>query len=144
MVHSFDVAVFLFVAITLFSKIVAFSLSHDEQQFVAPAELLVSRGLMPYVDYPYLHMPYMVFINALPALLPFSPFFWVRIFNVVFLLLSAIIIYFETIKIIQTQHIFRKRILAAGIILIYMLNSVMVSSSGWALNHAAPMIIVVK
>ena len=139
-VYTFDIALFLFIAILLFSKVVSFSLSHDEHQFIAPSELLVSRGLMPYIDYPYLHMPYMVFINAIPVMLPFPHFFSVRIFNAIFLLLSAIIVYCESIRIIEVQPVFSKRILATGIVLVYMLNPVMNSSSGWALNHTAPMI----
>ena len=139
-VYSFDLAVFLFIAIILFSKLVTVSLSHDEQQFVAPAELLVSHGWLPYADYPYLHTPYMVFINILPVLLPFPHFFAIRIFNAVFLLLGAIILYFETIKIIQQQNVLGTRLLATTVIFIYMFNPVMGSSNGWALNHAAPML----
>ena len=37
-------------------------LIHDEHQFVAPGALLVSEGLLPYVDYPYFHMPLLAFM----------------------------------------------------------------------------------
>ncbi len=37
-------------------------LIHDEHQFVAPGALLAQRGLFPYVDYPYFHMPYLAFL----------------------------------------------------------------------------------
>jgi hypothetical protein len=37
-------------------------LIHDEHQFVAPGALLAQRGLLPYVDYPYFHMPYLAFL----------------------------------------------------------------------------------
>src|SRR3982751_2501664 len=36
-------------------------LDHDEHQFIASAALLARRGLLPYRDYPYFHMPHMVF-----------------------------------------------------------------------------------
>jgi hypothetical protein len=39
-------------------------LIHDEHQFVAPAALLSQHGQLPYVDYPYFHMPYLVFLYA--------------------------------------------------------------------------------
>src|SRR5690349_6190270 len=45
-------------------------LDHDEHQFIASATLLARRGLLPYRDYPYFHMPHMVFIYA--ALFRFS------------------------------------------------------------------------
>lgn len=37
-------------------------LIHDEHQFVAPGALLAQRGQLPYLDYPYFHMPYLAFI----------------------------------------------------------------------------------
>ena len=40
------------------------SLSHDENQFVASAYLFSSKGLLPYLDYPYFHMPNLIFIYA--------------------------------------------------------------------------------
>src|SRR5580704_8794792 len=39
-------------------------LDPDEHQFVAPPALLVQDHLLPYVDYPYFHMPNLVFIYA--------------------------------------------------------------------------------
>ena len=40
-------------------------LDHDEHQFVASASLLARDGLLPYRDYPYFHMPYLVFGDAM-------------------------------------------------------------------------------
>lgn len=40
-------------------------LDHDEHQFVASGTLLARRGLLPYRDYPYFHMPNLVFVDAL-------------------------------------------------------------------------------
>src|SRR5258706_11870815 len=40
-------------------------LDHDEHQFVAAGALLARRGLLPYRDYPYFHMPNLVFVDAL-------------------------------------------------------------------------------
>ena len=37
---------------------------HDEHQFVASATLLARHGLLPYRDYPYFHVPYLVFVDA--------------------------------------------------------------------------------
>src|SRR5436853_6215645 len=39
-------------------------LDHDEHQFVASGALLARHGLLPYRDYPYFHVPYLVFIYA--------------------------------------------------------------------------------
>ena len=40
-------------------------LIHDEHQFVSPGALLAQRGMLPYVDYVYFHMPYLTFLYAL-------------------------------------------------------------------------------
>ena len=37
---------------------------HDENQFVASAYLFSTDWLLPYVDYPYFHMPNLIFIYA--------------------------------------------------------------------------------
>jgi len=61
------IIVFILICGLLFSRAMNSYISHDEYQFVASAQLLVSRGLLPYIDYPYLHMPYMVFFNSIPV-----------------------------------------------------------------------------
>jgi hypothetical protein len=43
------------------------TISHDENLFIAPGQLLATQGLLPYVDYPYLHMPYAIPFYALTA-----------------------------------------------------------------------------
>src|SRR5512139_2300609 len=56
---------FLLIFSLLFSRVMITTLNHDEYQFVAGGELLAERGLLPYRDYPFLHMPYMLMANAL-------------------------------------------------------------------------------
>jgi hypothetical protein len=48
-----------------FGRAMQLTLSHDEHQFVASAELLSKHSLLPFVDYAYFHMPHLVFIYAL-------------------------------------------------------------------------------
>ncbi|MDB5319757.1 MAG: hypothetical protein JWN40_1388 [Phycisphaerales bacterium] len=52
----------LFVSLVLLG--VTKPLDHDEHQFVAAGALLARRGLLPYRDYPYFHMPNLVFVDA--------------------------------------------------------------------------------
>jgi hypothetical protein len=54
----------LLAGLLIFSHCLSAPLDHDEHQFVAGATLLARRGLSPYRDYPYLHMPYGIFANA--------------------------------------------------------------------------------
>lgn len=39
-------------------------LDHDENQFVAGGALLARESLLPYRDYPYFHVPYLVYLDA--------------------------------------------------------------------------------
>src|SRR4030067_3049580 len=39
--------------------------NRDENQFVASGELLAEQTLLPYRDYPYFHMPNLIFVYAL-------------------------------------------------------------------------------
>ena len=50
--------------ILLFARSVNRSSDPDEHQFVAPAAMLAAHGRLPYVDYPYFHMPDLVFVLA--------------------------------------------------------------------------------
>jgi hypothetical protein len=52
----------------LISNSVSAGISHDENQFIAPGQLLAYQGLLPYVDYPYTHMPYAAAVYAVSAL----------------------------------------------------------------------------
>ncbi len=64
-----DAALFLTalatIALFLWAKSMGRHLDHDENQFVASAALLARKSLLPYRDYPYFHMPYQVFVQAL-------------------------------------------------------------------------------
>ena len=50
--------------VLLFSAAMFKRVDHDEQQFVASAALLARKGLLPYRDYPYFHVPYLVYAYA--------------------------------------------------------------------------------
>jgi len=53
-----QVVFYLAILALLVSSSVSAGISHDENQFIAPGQLLAYHGLFPYVDYPYTHMPY--------------------------------------------------------------------------------------
>jgi hypothetical protein len=64
---------FALIAAIIISRTLSTGYSHDENQFVAAGELLVSNGLLPYVNYPYTHMPYaMALYGLLQKLTPFD------------------------------------------------------------------------
>jgi hypothetical protein len=58
---------YLAILALIVSRSVSNTFSHDENLFIAPGQLLAQQGLLPYVDYPYLHMPYSIPFYALTA-----------------------------------------------------------------------------
>lgn len=52
-------------AVLVFGRGITRDLNHDEHQFLAPAALLSRQGLLPYCDYPLLHLPNLIFAYAL-------------------------------------------------------------------------------
>ncbi|MCX6071826.1 MAG: hypothetical protein NTU91_13385 [Chloroflexi bacterium] len=60
------IALFLLLAgVVLFDRAIAQPFSHDENQFVSAGWWLARQGLLPYLDFPYHHMPYQIPLNAL-------------------------------------------------------------------------------
>jgi hypothetical protein len=62
----------LLVGTVLFDRAMAQPFSHDEHQFIAAGWWLAKAGLLPYLDFPYHHMPYQIPLNALAVQL--SPY----------------------------------------------------------------------
>ena len=62
-----QVVFYLVILTLLVSSSVSAVISHDENQFIAPGQLLAYHGLVPYVDYPYTHMPYGTIFYAISA-----------------------------------------------------------------------------
>ncbi len=75
----------------LVSRAVSSNISHDENQFIAPGQFLAYDGRMPYVDYPYTHMPYAVPLYALSAALSDYDLLAGRLLSVLFWLGSLIL-----------------------------------------------------
>ena len=53
----------------MFSMSMNRDLRHDEHLYVASGALLADQGLLPYVDYPYVHVPTLTFVYGLLFLL---------------------------------------------------------------------------
>ena len=66
--------------------------SHDENQFIAPGQLLVDHALLPYVDYPYTHMPYAAFFYGAAEALTDYDFLAGRLLNALAWFLCALVI----------------------------------------------------
>ena len=82
----------------LFSHAMLTTLNHDEYQFVAGGQLLADRGLLPYRDYPFLHMPYMIVVNGLIFKLTGDHLLAARLLTAVCGLLSAGLVFHNVFR----------------------------------------------
>lgn len=113
-------------------------LSHDEQMYVASARLFANNGTMPYIDYPYFHMPNMIFIYG----------FFFKFTNYNLLTARAISIFAELITLFlvlilicnwfdKEKPIIKYLMGYSGIIILFT-NDLYRYISGYALNHSLP------
>jgi hypothetical protein len=129
---------FSFVFCLLFSRAMATTLNNDEYQFVAGGELLAERGLLPYRDYPFLHMPYMLLANALV----FGPteydFLAARLLTAVCGLASAALLFHFVFRLLDGKGKHFQSTLACVSVILFVLNNAYIDANGRALNHALP------
>jgi hypothetical protein len=57
-------AFLLFALVLLVVRALPREASRDEEQFISAGALLLREGLLPYVDYPYFHLPNLAFVYA--------------------------------------------------------------------------------
>jgi hypothetical protein len=85
--------VFYLLILALFvSRAASAGFSHDENQFIASGQLLADHRLLPYVDYPYTHMPYATDFYAVTAAMSDYDFLAGRLLNAVTWALCALFI----------------------------------------------------
>src|SRR5512138_2271507 len=75
----------------LVSGAVSNNISHDENKFIAPGQFLAYDGVLPYVGYPYTHMPYGVAFYAFSALISDYDLLAGRLLSVLFWLGSIVV-----------------------------------------------------
>lgn len=115
------------------------SFNHDEGQFVASGALLAREGLLPYIDYPYFHLPNLVFVYA--ALFSTNNFLLLtaRSFNICCAWLLLVLIYGMTAS--AFRFLREKRwIIAAAIALFLACHQLFRFTAGRAWNHDLPML----
>jgi hypothetical protein len=133
---------FVFIALTLFAIAMSRGLSRDEHQFVAAGAVLAQHGLLPYRDYPYFHVPNLVFVYALLFRCSSYLLLTSRSFSVVCSLLLLLIIYLFTAG--RLEHLSRgKRFGIAAAVTICAFADPLFRSTYWrGWNHAFPILLI--
>ena len=139
--RSRTVSVILLGALCVFRAAVCLSrgLHHDEEQFIASGALLAREGLLPYIDYPYFHLPNLVFIFA--ALFKTNDFLLLtaRSFNIVCACLLLVLI-FGLIAFAFRGFGERRWYIALAITGLFAINPLFRFTVGRAWNHDLPVL----
>lgn len=129
------IAFFSIVFFLLFSRNVHKGLNHDEHQFIASGALLSQKALIPYKDYPYFHMPYLVFVYAAIFKHTNSFLLSARIFSTLCSLFTLGIVFFIAFNTFRRHHYLIRFLIASGSVICLMTNSLFTYTSGRAWNH---------
>jgi hypothetical protein len=122
-------------AAVAYSMAMRLPLSHDEHQFVAGGWLLGEHGMLPYRDFPFHHLPNLLFFYAALGQLSPAPLWNARVLSVVFAVATFALIF---------QYSWRRERgpsgwLAGGVATCLLLFSPLFEyTSGRAWNHALP------
>lgn len=128
---------FLMAFLLIFSRSMSLPLSHDEHLYVASGKLLAAYGMIPYRDYPYIHMPYLVFGYGLLFAVFDHILLAARLCSSFFAWLAVVIIYLFGSVTIRGMEATKARVffsLAVASLLLF--NPLFAFTSGWAWNHA--------
>ncbi|HSH38990.1 MAG TPA: hypothetical protein VK993_09405 [Chthoniobacterales bacterium] len=125
---------FLFALALLAARALPRGVSRDEEQFVSAGALLLREGLLPYVDYPYFHVPNLAFIYAALFAVSDHLLLIARSFNVLCGFLTLVLLFALTAR--ELRDIGQQRLWIAGTAATALLASPLFRlTSGNAWNH---------
>ena len=119
-------------------------LNHDENQFITSGKLLSDKFMIPYKDYPYFHMPNLVFVYA--VIFKYTDYILLaaRIFSVMCASLTLGLIFFLATHLFKRRHYLVRFLIAAGSIIFLMTNDLFMYTSSLAWNHNLPMLFMLS
>ena len=113
---------------------VSHSLNHDEHQFMASAFLVAQYGLHPYQDFPYFHMPNLVYLYAPLFLVPYS-YMLARLFVVICALGICLTIFLTAHSLFAGQEKLKSLILPISATVLLFHSPLFCYASSWVWNH---------
>jgi 4-amino-4-deoxy-L-arabinose transferase-like glycosyltransferase len=128
--------------LVLFSRIMQRQYSRDENQFVASGALLADSGLLPYQDYPYFHMPNLVFVYALVYKATDYNLLGARLVSLFSALAGLGLVFYLAYDFFQEHKPLTRLLFAGGGVLFLLANPLFVYTSGLAWNHDLPVLLV--
>ena len=115
----------------------------DEHQFVAPPLLLDQQGKMPYADYPYFHMPNLVYLYA--AVMQFFPYklLVARTLSALCGTGTALLVFVAGWRALSGFTARGRWVIAGGMVAVLICSRIFTYTSGLAWNHDAPVVCAV-
>ena len=117
------------------------SLNHDEHQFVASGSLLANKSLLPYRDYPYHHMPNLVFIYAIIFKCTNYLLLSSRAFSVLCGVLCCALLFYSAINMFRCYNIFMRFFIGTGSALLLFTNPLFITTTGFAWDQDLPVLL---
>jgi hypothetical protein len=131
----FIAAVALVLLFLMFGRAMMRRFDMDEHQFVAPGVFLAHDGLLPYQDYPYFHMPLLVYIHgALAAILPHK-LLAARTLSVVCGWLIVVLLWRVGWQALAGLAVRTRWLLVGGVLSAFLCSQLFTYTNGWGWNH---------
>jgi hypothetical protein len=125
----------------IFTRAMMAQLDHDENQFVASGQLLSTLGEIPYRDYPYFHMPFMVGVYAVIFHFTNHLLLAARTFSVLCSWLCLLLLFSFSWKLSGRQAFKQRLLFASGIAALLFVNPLFNQANFRAWNHPLPVLL---
>ena len=112
-------------------------LDHDEHQFVASGVMLARSGLLPYLDYPYFHLPNLIFVFAAADLVAASPFMAARCISLGFALIGLCAVFWLVWSELEEASRWLRLGMAGSAVMLAAFSPLCFYTVGRAWNHDA-------
>jgi hypothetical protein len=124
-----------------FSRAIRAGSNHDEHQFIASAELLADQGLLPYRDYPYFHLPNLVFVYGLLYSFTEYKLLAARLISAVCITAAACLLYLFSLDSFKNLSSPAGHWVGAGSVLLFVASPLIAFTGSFAWNHNLAMLL---
>jgi 4-amino-4-deoxy-L-arabinose transferase-like glycosyltransferase len=131
-------AAFAYIAAAALSSSLSTGLDHDEHQFMASAYLVAEHNLHPYQDFPYFHMPNLVYIYAAFFRLTDYPFLSARLFSALCAAGISLMIFFVSRSLWFKDDERTGFTIAVSAALLFTNSQLFASAAAQVWNHGSP------
>ena len=130
------------IALLLLAHAMVKELDHDENQFIASGALLARHGLLPYRDYPYFHMPYLVAMYAAIFSATDHLLLGARLCSTVCSIATTLLIAQITWQLFVDHPTRFRRLAIVAIVLLFLASQAVQATAGRAWNHDVPTLLL--